>query len=226
MKAEHRKELETNVLADRMGKLVETARANPKASFRFWIVVTLVLAAIVLGYYLYQSSSTDTSRLWIQLDAAKNAEELEKFAGENGGTIPARTARFEAARILLAQGVQNLGSPEQHASALGKLEKARALYEELSNEGREMPLLAQEAMMGAAKAEESLCGSAKPDHANEPRGTLDRALELYQKLADAQPETFQTKAAREKVQELQDPAKRAKLLEFYVKLNQQVEKKP
>ena len=87
-----------------------------------------------------------------------------------------------------------------------------------------MPLLAQEAMMGAAKAEESLCGSIQADNPNEPRGTLERAQDLYQKLADAQPETFQTKAAREKVQELQDPAKRNKLQEFYVQLNKQVAK--
>ena len=226
MKAEHRKELETNVLANSMGKLVEAVRTGPKGSLRIGIVAALVLGALVLGYYLYQSSYTDTSKLWTQLDAAKDPKDLEELAKDNAGTLPARTARFEVARIFLAEGVQNLGSFDQHESALDKLEKARTLYEELGNEARDMPLLAQEAMMGAAKAEESLCGSAQADSPTEPRGTLDRALELYQKLADAQPETFQTKAAREKVQELQDPTKRAQLQEFYDQLNKQVAKKP
>ena len=162
----------------------------------------LVLIAIGLGYYLYQSSHTDTSKLWTKLDSAASTADLEQIAKDNGGTIPARTARFEVARILLSEGVQNLGSHTQHLSSVDKLEKVRTLYEELGNEARDMPLLAQEAMMGAAKAEESLSGSTKN---NQALGSLDRALELYQKLADAQPETFQTKAAGEKVKELRGP---------------------
>ncbi len=232
MKAEHRKELETNVLADRMGKLVESVRTGPTGSLRVGIVIGLVIVALGLGYYLYQASHGDTSKLWTQLDAAKDPKELEELANANHGTIPARTARFELARIFLADGVRNLGSsvkpPDSpqtlHEVAVESLEKARTTYAELSGEVRDLPMLAQEAMMGAAKAEESLCGSTGPD--NQPRGSLDRALELYQKLADAQPETFQTQAARDKVKELQDPAARAKLQEFYVKLNQQVVKKP
>jgi hypothetical protein len=233
MKAEHRKELETNVLADRVGKFVEAMRGGPKGALRIWIVVGLVAIAIGLGYYLYQSTYTDTSRLWTQLDAAKDAQQLEELAKDNSGTIPARTARFEVARIFLAEGVQNLGSPVKlagglttHEDAVQKLEKARTLYEELSNEARDVPMLAQEAMMGSAKAEESLSGTPKADNPKETRGTLQRAMELYQKLADAQPETFQARAAKEKVKELQDAVTRAKLQEFYVQLNQQVVKKP
>lgn len=234
MKAEHRKELETNVLADRMGKVVESLRGGPQGPIRIGIALALVVIAIGLGFYLFNSSYTDTSKLWTQLDAAKNTKELEELAATSSGTIPGRTARFELARIFLADGVQNLGSslklPDSpltaHESAVEKLEQARNLYGELANEVRNETLLTQEAMMGMAKAEESLCGSAKADDPKEQRGTLERALELYQMLADAQPETFQTRAAKEKVKELQDPATRAKLREFYVKLNQQVVRKP
>jgi hypothetical protein len=82
------------------------------------------------------------------------------------------------------------------------------------------PLLAQEAMMGAAKAEETLIGVPKEDNPSEFRGTLERAIELYQKLAETYPDSFQGKAAAKRVKELQE--KGPQIQAFYVELNKRL----
>lgn len=220
MKAEHRKELETNVLADRMGRMLEAVKGAPSNARGRWgvlVVAAIVVAGIILAYYLINKSYGDRSALWVKLDSMTNADELAPFAQEHRGSIAARTARFDEARILLARGVENLGTQEQHASAVDSLDRARALYDALAPECKDAPLLQQEAMMGVAKAEESLVGSAKD-------GSLDKALELYQKLADAYADTFQGEAAKKRVKELQDPIARLQIQTFYTKLNERVAK--
>ncbi|MBY0522576.1 MAG: hypothetical protein K2R98_04235 [Gemmataceae bacterium] len=225
MKAEHRKELETNVLADRMGRMVDTFKHGPQNPKTWWYALA---AAVVIGggiwaiVYFTGQNREKSSALWTKLenigqntDFNQTIKELDELATSNAGTIPARTANFEEARLLLSRGMENLGSLDQHPSALDELERARTLYEQQEPKVKDTPLLQQEAMMGAAKAEESLIGSG--------RGTIERAQELYQKLADAYPDTFQGEAAKKRIAELK--SKRQQVLDFYTKLNQRASKK-
>jgi hypothetical protein len=122
------------------------------------------------------------------------------------------------ARLMLKQGLDTLGSDQRRAEAIDNIENAKTAYEEAIPQCSDAPLLAQEAMMGAAKAEESLMGIPKADSPGEMRGTLERALELYQKLADTYPDSFQGKAASQRAQELRD--KGADIQKFYTELNQ------
>jgi tetratricopeptide (TPR) repeat protein len=161
----------------------------------------------------------------VRWDAAGNdLERLEQIATEERGTVPARAARFQMARELLDKGLQNLYSErsDERATAVDQLERSRDLYEQLARESTDLPVLGQEAAMGAAKIEEALAGVPKADNADETRGTLDRALELYEKLAASNPKTFQTEAAAKRAEELK--GKRSQIQQFYTELSKRYPK--
>jgi hypothetical protein len=218
MKAEHRKELETNVLADKLGRVVEGIKSGPKGSYLVWGGIAVAVLIVLGVMYFLKSSRAGQSALWVQLDSENSVDKLGEFADAHRGSTQGRIARFEIARILIADGTQNLGSEADHASSLDKLEKARDLYRELAPQSKDAPLLQQEAMMGEAKAEESLAGSVK-------NGSLEKAMELYRALANAYPDSFQGKAAAQRVKDLEDPDKRKQIEAFYANLNKTVAKK-
>jgi tetratricopeptide (TPR) repeat protein len=186
MKAAHRKELQTNVLADKMGRLVENVRSGPKsASAVGWTLVVLILLVFGVWYYLQNTDLAEDSARWLSLRAAASdprtmATELEKFKETEKGTIQARIARFQLARWSLREGQDHYAS-EQRDAALKSLVIARDLYEQLAREPSDNPVLRQEALMGAAKAEEALAGAAAPG-SEAQRGSLDRALKYYLEL--------------------------------------------
>jgi hypothetical protein len=183
MKAAHRKELQTNVLADKMGRLVANVRSGPKsASVVGWVLVTLVLVVFGVWKYLQSTSQEEDSARWVNLRAAAAdpktmPAELEKIKEADKGTIQARFARFQLARWSLREGQDHYAS-DQRDAAVKSLVIARDLYEQLVREPAESPVLRQEALLGAAKAEEALAGSSPPGSEAE-RGSLDRALNYY-----------------------------------------------
>ena len=75
-------------------------------------------------------------------------------------------------------------------------------------------ILQQEALLGMAKAEESLIGVD---------GSIDQAIGYYQELAAKYSESFQGQAAKERAEALTQNKKQIE--SFYVKLNQQASKK-
>src|SRR5207248_8485586 len=86
-----------------------------------------------------------------------NAAELADIANQSPGSLPGRTARFQRARLLLPEGLTNLAT-ERRKNAVEKIVEARSLFEKLAAECDD-PLLRQEALTGAAKAEEALIGA-------------------------------------------------------------------
>ena len=210
MKAEHRKELQTNALADRLGKMVESVKSGPKISLWIWVVLVLAVGLYLFWSFTSKSSANQRSLLWLRLDGIADEKSLQEFADANTGTPPARTARYELARLQLQDGVEQFGSPDKHAEAVKKLVSARTIYLELA-QGKGNPILVQEAMMGTAKAEETLIGD---------QGTVDQAIENYEKLAQAYPESLPGLAAAKRAQYLKDNRKQVEA--FYAELNQRM----
>lgn len=221
MKAEHRKELETNVLASRLADFVRSVRQGPRrTSIVVWVFVFLALAAGGAWYYYGSVTAQHEAILWVNVDTATaeaDLKKLQELAEDNPGTIPGRTARFQRARIQLHQGLQHLGSPARRTQAIDDLEAARQVYAQLRQETSDAPLLYQEALMGLAKAEEALIGVPSLDKPGEFRGSFDKALEYYEELAQAQPTTFQTESAARYAKELR--AKAAQVRAFYAELS-------
>src|SRR5262245_13110891 len=123
MKAEHRKELHTNALAQGMTRLVEGFKASPKSTS----VVLWVLAILAVGtgfaWYYYGGRGSNTGPLWVQLYNDTNLEELKAIYEGHAGTIPGRTAQFQRARELLQLGLENLGGAGR-STAIANLAQA------------------------------------------------------------------------------------------------------
>jgi hypothetical protein len=213
MKAEHRKELHTNLLADRLGRLLQSLREGTwwkvHPSTKAWIITAAVVAvvALVVGWRFYSSSAKkSTSAEWAQIDDATSLVDLEKIAELEPKGTATRAARFQIARIYLRRGMEHFVSmtPNARQDALSDLEKAAGHYAALADQAKDTPLLEQEALLGVAKAKEAL---------NE----LDAAREAYQKLASKYAQSVNGKEAARRLEKLEK--EKAQLAAFYNKLD-------
>ena len=158
-------------------------------------------------------------------DPAYGTGELQSIEMRNPGTIPARSARFQLARWKLQQGLGFIAADDP-VRALPLLKDARKSYGELVRDCVDVPLLAQEALMGRATAEESLVGIHEPseagDNPEQPKeekyaGSLASALDFYRELARKYPEGILALQAEKRAHELEQQT--AKIEQFYVEAN-------
>ncbi|MBI3411659.1 MAG: hypothetical protein HY040_25295 [Planctomycetes bacterium] len=109
MKAEHRKELETNVLADRMGRMVKRVRENPRRRTTLYVVAGVI---IVVAAYLFMNristNKEENSRRWMLLDDGAGPA-MELLRRSHGDTNQGKAARFQEAWDILWKGVRFLG---------------------------------------------------------------------------------------------------------------------
>lgn len=224
MKAEHRKELQTNLLADRLGRLVKGVRSGPLSMGAIvWTVIILV--ALVGAIWLFnRGGSSSGSDAWVRLDGNEDPAALQRIADDHPGTSVGRAARLERARILLAHGLAGIcpddrATPEDKTKerdrAIQDLEDTRDVFRTLASEAGSDPLLAQEAFVGAAKAEEALVQVPKADKPGEFRGDLGQALTFYQDALKTLPsDNPLAETIAKHVKELEKGGK-----EFYTELN-------
>jgi hypothetical protein len=230
MKAEHRKELQTNVLADRMGKLVESLKNPPStSSVVFWVIAGLAVVTVVAWFWFSRPSETG-AMLWARLDSetfnrppdyysegreSEVVKNLSDIAKAQPRSVASRTARFQEARFLLPMGLKSLVSPFR-TEAHRQLQQARDLFADLAKESGDNPMLMQEAFLGAGKAEEALIGVIDKD-SGKSVGDIDRAKEFYRKARDLNAETYLGKTAARHLELLEkDPTQ---VVKFYTDLN-------
>jgi tetratricopeptide (TPR) repeat protein len=197
MKAEHRKELQTNVLADHLGKAIQGIKEGPSRGTMIFVgVVALAGLLIFVWWYFWSSSQAADSARWTAWDGLTTPAALDSFAQhkDNQGTTQGRVARFQIARLSLLSGLRDLGSTAGRAAALENVRKAAQTYEALANESSDLPLLHGEALLGAGKANEAL-------------GEVEKAKGFYKKLADAHPDSPFGKDARAQLERLEKDAK-------------------
>jgi hypothetical protein len=236
MKAEHRHQLHTNALADRMGRLLQGMRSAPKStSTLIWVFILLALATFAVWQYALNATAKERSALWTGVDQATHSSAaspsgLQTIERDNPGTIPARTAGFAQARWTLQQGLEAVAGDDR-VRALPLLKEARQLYSELAPHCIDEPLLVQEALMGKATAEESLAGIPEPanvaaagtdsaEPAKEDKaGSLEKAQEYYLDLAKRYPNSIWGHKAASRAEELKQPSSRSKIDQFYAEAN-------
>jgi hypothetical protein len=202
MKAEHRKELETNVLAQQISRAYEGLKQGPSRSTVLWVggAVAVVLIFLLFRWFTNSSESTSSER-WMKLDEVVFPEQLDLLLNENDlkDALQGRLARFKEARLNLGQGLRDLASdPDRNVK---RIEKATGLYEELSRSSGRVPLLHQEALWGAAKGNEAL-------------GEYEKARALYKQLADDYPASAMGKDAKKQLERLDDKTTQAELAEL------------
>jgi hypothetical protein len=215
MKAQHRKELQTNALADRLGRILQSAKTGPsRTAVVIWSLV-LLAAAILLGWFGYDHyTKKENSAENRELEEASTRDKYKEIADAHPNTPAGRIARIMYARLSLRDGLDHLyaGLPDDRAAAKKNIEEARDTYDRLAKDCKDSPLLAQECLMGAAKARESL-------------GEFNEALANYQQLAREHTDSYLGKEAESRAQALSDHEKRARIEEFYQEMNQLAEPK-
>jgi tetratricopeptide (TPR) repeat protein len=217
MKAEHRKELQTNALADSVGRMLLALKGGPsRTALLVCGLLLLAVLAFVAWTYFSRSARAGRSAQWLQVDeddqklgTALNEtqvnsvlDQLEAAAKEHPGTAPTRVMLFTRARTLLRLGLERLYNASEHDKAQQQVEEARTLYARLIGESKDDPVLAQEAMMGVAKARESL-------------GDVDEALNDYRRLADTYPNSALGQKARERADFLGVEENRRQVKDLY-----------
>jgi hypothetical protein len=225
MKAEHRKELETNLLADRMGRLVERIKTRPQRRSMLLVLLAVVIGVVVgLWYVARRGNQAAVAERWYLLETGGAAvAELAGFqVGERRSNItvefdnPGKAARLEVARYFLWDyGVKKLATPGKDSSnetPMDKIARAGKLYLSLLSEVEDEPEWKAEALYGLAIIEET---NAVRDIKN-----LARAKEKYKSLATDLPTTGHGKLADKRHKELE--ANFAEATDFYEKLGRQL----
>jgi tetratricopeptide (TPR) repeat protein len=192
MKAEHRKELMTNTLANRLGEAVQSMREGPSRGTLFVLAAVglIVILALIWRYLAVSGEEADSAR-WLQWDSLITPEQLKAFIEnkEMESQTQGRLARLEEARRSLYEGLRQLGNAGTRKKAQEDLQRAAGLYDKLADEFADKPLLHQQTLLGAAKAYESL-------------GNAEQARKYYQQLQNKYGDTAFGRDAAEQLQRL------------------------
>jgi hypothetical protein len=201
MKAEERKEIETNSLV----LAVQRFRKHASGRTLYYVIgtVALLLGGILLYRYFVGESRKTRDETLRQLAAADTAEKLKEGMETHRGSITGNLFKLHFARHQLKnEGLPRLGTDQtkERTQAAASVELARTHFLELTGElkEKEEPALVQEAWLGAAQAEEALIGLPTADDKNDSRGDVDKAIEYYDKAASIFPDKDFSKRYKER----------------------------
>jgi tetratricopeptide (TPR) repeat protein len=182
MKADHRKELHTNALADHLGKFVTKAKSG---SGMIWGGLLLIIALGVAWWWWTGSSAnraTDAwTTWWYNRDTAADLEN-PSVANRLKGTSADKAAKLALADHHYEDGYNDLFRKDPKR-AQKKFEDAFKVYEELSKASAD-PELGVRALLGAAKCQESL-------------GEVDRAVYYYDETVAKFDKTLRTASGQQ-----------------------------
>ncbi len=194
MKTERRHELQTNALADWLGDQVE--RLRPYTRLAVGLLIAILVAIGLYGFMSTQSASRTEQgwqRYFTAMDALRqkgDATDLTQIAesAEFARTPPGYWAQLSLGDFHLSEGINQLFS--DRAAASNSLRAAVDNYSRVTDQ-RQQPLLAERAILGAARAYESLNELEKARVAYEAlaaKGTGPFATEAQQRLRDLEQE--------------------------------------
>jgi tetratricopeptide (TPR) repeat protein len=209
MKADHRKELKSNVLSEYLEKFYESLKAGPQSkSTTAWVLLAVAVGVVAAWFYFRHTAPLP----WTDLQNTDDTK-LQTLAEKYRGTPLARVARFQQARDLLARGQLALAAEPKRA--VEDLDRASSLYQDLAIDCNDDPILRDEALLGVATAEEA-------------RGNLEQAKEYYEKLAKAAPKSDWGKMADDRAKDLANElqAGSGPEIDFYKRFQQQLAKRP
>lgn len=204
MKAEERKALETNVLADELGKAIQGLKKGPSRSVLVYVgLAALLLLSFVLFRYFQRSSTASISERWVKVDGLIFSPQVDEFLKEADlkTSAQADAVAYRQARLKLTDGIRDLGNNLTEATKL--ILEATELYEKLvkSKVSAQSPLLHQEALWGAAKGKEAL-------------GEIEQAQEYYKTLVKEYPASAMGKDAARQLERMETPQGRKDLDEL------------
>jgi len=198
MKAEQRKELETNVLADKMGRVVQRVKTSPRRTVTFYIVIGVaVVLAIGFSYRWYRQSAESAAEQWVRFDDGAGPYISSLASKELADTPAGKAARFQLAWIRYWEiGIKRLGVDP--VGPLKEIDNAAEEYKKLAVDCKDDPVFEPQALLGVA-----VCVEAK---ALQDRTRLEAAANLYDALAkhEKYKDTAEGKFAQGRLEQLRD----------------------
>jgi hypothetical protein len=219
MKAEHRKELQTNALADRMGRMVQRMKAPPNRRSVLWILLAVAAVIVFIGLTFYWNNQrTITSQLWVELDESRlfyptRDHKLARgdLLGEQKDSKAGIAARFQLAwTILWDRGIKVLAANPK--AALDNIDNAEASFAQLAEECKDDPVWGPEALYALATIEET--------RAVKDRDYLDKAVTRYKAVSSKFKDSAAGQAAAARAKYLEE--NRPIVSEFYASFQQNV----
>lgn len=226
MKAEERKRLETNVLADRMGRLVRDVRRGPSRRGVLIGIAILLVASVVVGYfYLRNVRSRRQAETWQHLYHGSIASLTQGVLSEDPDKkkIQTKCAEMQLAWVQLwEQGISKLfaitdltaENPSPSGQVILSIMDAEKTYDRVYTLVQDDPVLAAEALYYLGVARETLA-------IRDPKN-LDSARQVYQKLAESSElaNTAYGKRAKKRLDLLNDSREGQRIRAFYDRLHQ------
>lgn len=212
MKAEHRKELQTNTLAAGMGRIVQRMKTRPQRRTLLWVSLGVVAVVLVVGYLIIRNNRLrQNSELWELVDHVHTDQRIaQKLMQEYPQTRQALVARFQRYHLYLWDlGIKRLPDFPRSLkeNPLKMIMDVKAGFEQLAEEAKDDPTLAAEARYDIAVAQESLAvGDLK---------NLDKAAALYKRVEEDFPDSARAKEARARRLLIEGKESRARIDEFY-----------
>jgi tetratricopeptide (TPR) repeat protein len=211
MKAEHRKELRTNVLAASVNRLAERLKHPPKRRTLLWVVLLLLVLTLVGVWWWYQRNrARGLSERWL-LSYYLEPQTYQRLLNYPRSR-PTQAAHLQENWQMLWEVTRRL--PLLSSEAAATLEKLQRDYEQLAEECRDFPDWSAEAAYQAAVAQEIL--------SFQDRKNLQEALRRYQKVIDDYPKTAWAEEAKTRVRLLNDSSSRQQMEQFYESLGRSV----
>jgi hypothetical protein len=227
MKAEHRKELQTNLLADRMGRLLQNVKAKPsRRGVLIGAAVVAVLVALATWWFLQNRGVANEQERWVQFEQTTDLNKLKETATDYPNSNQAKAARLQLNYIKLWEGkFAPLGVGLKHLmaqpiQAYQALKECKEEYEKLAEECKEDPIFGSEAMYGLAVVEETMtCFLEKKEDVTQQ---LDKALKAYDAVVEKFPKGGFSGQAEKRAAELRNPDSRKRIETFYVQVHGEV----
>lgn len=211
MKAEHRKELETNVLADTMGQVLTGAKQGPSRSFLFFLIIGFV--GVVGLFLIYRWMVSGTGRTGVQWAALEDGSPQRiNDAIESGvNTNPAKAARLQVAyEALWYRGIKQLGGNANEAWA--SIDTAEQDYVKLAEDTKGDPVYHPEALYALAVIEET--------RAIKNRENLASAMDKYKAVIKSNKDSAFAKLAEQRIEDLEN--KNLDIERFYQHLGDRI----
>jgi hypothetical protein len=210
MKAEQRKELETNTLADKMGRVMQRVQTGERRSFVFYLgIAAALLVALWFGYRWWYSSRSGNSERWVRFyDGSKPY--LRNLADSSPETYAGKAARMQIAWFTYWDaGIKRIKT--EPAGSLVAFKEASEKYQELAKDCKGDRIFEPQALLGVAVSQEARAIFT-------PNTSLEDAKKSYEAVVADYPESVEGKFAEGRLALLKDKNKFAELVNSYKEL--------
>lgn len=212
MKTKRRHELQTNVLADWMGKQIEVLRPHSQAIALGAVALVAVIAGVIALGQIFSSPESGGWPEYFGAFAERDPEKLAEVASAEGvDDRAANWALLTAAELQMSEGAQLLY--ENHDDGAKKLEEAKDKLDELAKRAPSDPYLKQRSQFVLGQIYESLAAARTKGAAS----NLDKARKHYEQAKEVAPDTPLGKSAGDALARLKDEKEVTELLTAFAK---------